>query len=253
MGRIKRVSQMFVAVAAGVVLAVAGPAKATWSIIAVDRATGEVGIAGASCTFNVQGIAKVVPGVGAVAVQAMSNSEAREHGLEMMRDGATPAEIIEAMRDERFDPENQQYAVVVLAEGVESAAYSGEETSPWRGVAAGDGVSVQGNILTDEAVVKDALAAFEKMKGKPLADRLVAAMQAGAKAGGDSRCGKQHARSAFVTVFKRDNKPNRPYLQVLVYGCEKGGTPAVARLVEEFQRWKDYGTKDTSTSLYVMP
>jgi uncharacterized Ntn-hydrolase superfamily protein len=251
-GRIKHVSRMSVVVAFAVMLAVTGPARATWSIIAVDRATGEVGIAGASCTFNVQGIAEVVPGVGAIAVQAMSSDEAREHGLTMMRDGATPFEIVEAMRDERFDPENQQYAVIVLAEG-EPATYSGEEISDWNGSAIGDGVSVQGNILADRAVVTDALAAFEKANGKPLTERLVAAMAAGARAGGDRRCGKQHARSAFVTVYRRDDNPRWPYFHMVVYGCEKAGVRAVERLAQEFDRWKEYGTKQKSTRLYILP
>ncbi|VAX38406.1 hypothetical protein MNBD_PLANCTO03-1944 [hydrothermal vent metagenome] len=111
---------------------------------------------------------------------------------------------------------------------------------------------MQGSILTDEAVVADAFAVFERIDGEPLVDRLVAAMEVGTMAGGGSRCGEQAARSVFVTIFKRDNKPHRPYFQVLVYGCETDRQPAVVRLVEEFKRWKDYGTEDASTSLYVM-
>jgi uncharacterized Ntn-hydrolase superfamily protein len=90
------------------VLITSAYAHATWSIIAVNRATGEVGIAGASCTSHVSGIGEIVPGKGAVVVQAASNGEARKLGVKLLQEGATPAQIIEAMRNERFDPENRK-------------------------------------------------------------------------------------------------------------------------------------------------
>ena len=57
-------------------------AKATWSIIIIDPKTKEIGIAGASCTYSVYGIGGIVPGKGAVVVQAMSNKSARNKGLQ---------------------------------------------------------------------------------------------------------------------------------------------------------------------------
>jgi hypothetical protein len=59
-------------------------AKATWSVIVIDPNTKEIGIAGASCTYSVYGIGGIVPGKGAVVVQAMSNKLARNKGLQMM-------------------------------------------------------------------------------------------------------------------------------------------------------------------------
>ena len=178
-------------------------AHATWSIIAVNRATGEVGIAGASCTSHVSGIGEIVPGKGAVVVQAMSNGEARKLGVKLLQEGATPAQIIEAMRDERFDPENQQYGVIVLVADQSPATYSGKRITEWNGVMTGDDVAVLGNTLVDEKVVSAAFAAFHAVKGKSLGERLMAALVAGANAGGDKRCGKQHATAAFLTVYKQ--------------------------------------------------
>ncbi len=131
--------------------------QGTWSIAAVDRSTGEVGIAGASCTYNVQGIGEVIPGIGVVVVQGMSSDEAREHGIKQLGDGASPSQVVAAMCDQRFDPANQQYAVVSLRPDHPAATFSGKLTDSWRGSATGDGVSVQGNSLVSEEVVKKAL------------------------------------------------------------------------------------------------
>jgi uncharacterized Ntn-hydrolase superfamily protein len=87
---------------------------ATWSIIMIDPKTNEIGIAGASCTYNCYGIGKIIPTMGAIIVQAMSNNRAREKGLEMILADATPGQIIQALRSPDFDPERQQYAVVTL-------------------------------------------------------------------------------------------------------------------------------------------
>ena len=171
----------------------------------------------------------------------------------MLSEGASAEEILDAMRDPEFDPENQQYAVVLLKEGEAPAVYTGTETSGWKGSAIGDGVSVQGNILASEDVVIDALKAFEESDGLPLSELLVLALKAGHDAGGDSRCGEQGALSAFVTVFKPENPPQRAYFHFVVYGSEMGGDPAVIRLAEEYERWKAYGTEQSSTRLYIIP
>src|SRR4051812_38072718 len=92
----------------------AGQCLATWSIIIIDPATRLIGVAGASCTPNCYGIGAAIPGKGAIIVQAMSNSEARKRGLEMILANASPEEIITALRNADFDPERQQYAVVTL-------------------------------------------------------------------------------------------------------------------------------------------
>ena len=97
------------------------------------------------------------------------------------------------------------------------------------------------------------MAAFQSAGKKSLAERLMAALVAGAEAGGDQRCGEQRARSAFVTVYRADDDARTPYYHVAVYGIDKGGIPAVARLAEEFTRWKRGGQDQKSTRSYIVP
>src|SRR6478736_1628177 len=93
------------------VLSLSYQAFATWSIIIIDPKTKEIGIAAASCTYNCYGIGRIVPGMGAIIVQAMSNNEAREKGIEMILAEASPEQIIKALQDTIFEPDRQQYAV----------------------------------------------------------------------------------------------------------------------------------------------
>ena len=67
-----------------------------------------LGVLITSAYAHVSGIGEIVPGKGAVVVQAASNGEARKLGVKLLQEGATPAQIIEAMRNERFDPENRK-------------------------------------------------------------------------------------------------------------------------------------------------
>jgi uncharacterized Ntn-hydrolase superfamily protein len=210
-------------------------AYATWSIIAVDRKTGETGVAGASCTSDVTGIASVVPGKGAIVVQAASNYFARVQGAGLIDKGTPPNEILATIRDKQFDPEHQQYGVVTLYDDSAPLVYSGVSISNWRGAKLGADVATLGNTLVGQAVVDDAFEAFDTNKDKSLAERLVLALNAGAKAGGDNRCGTQHARSAFVMVYQPQTDSN---LTLAVTGIKLGGKPAVVLLNEQFERWK---------------
>ena len=97
---------------------------ATWSIIAVDRKTGEIGIIGASCTFDVSGIASIVPGKGAIVVQARSSYYARMTGVELMESDASAEVILAAMRNKKFTPEQQQYGVILLNDNKIEEAHS---------------------------------------------------------------------------------------------------------------------------------
>lgn len=194
---------------------------ATWSITAVDPETGEVGIAGASCTYSVWGIAGVAPGKGVIVAQAKSNMKAKRLGVKMLSKGASPQEVIDAIIVPKFDPDFslQQYGVAALGFENESRSYTGAEVSDAKAEAQGYGVSVQGNILPNTNVVSEALKAFEsnsKNDKMSLADRLMVALEAGAAAGGDRRCGKQKARSAFIIVARSTDDKNSPYLNLKI-------------------------------------
>ncbi|MDC6350101.1 DUF1028 domain-containing protein [Zeaxanthinibacter sp. PT1] len=164
---------------------------ATRSIIAVDRNTGEIGIAGASCTFDVSGIASIVPGKGAIVVQAASNYFARMKGAELMNVGTTQQEILNAMMDEKFHPENQQYGIIQLSSELRPIVYSGSGIRGWHGEKVDMDFAVMGNILPGKKVVEKAFEAFYTHGDKSLAERLMLALSAGEQAGGDKRCGTQ--------------------------------------------------------------
>ncbi len=211
------------------------PCYATWSIIAVDRQTGEIGIAGASCTFDVSGIASIIPGKGAIVVQAASSYMARMKGVELMGNGATLEEILEAMMHDEYQPKRQQYGLILLDSNTIPLVHSGSEIQEWNGEKLGSDFSVMGNILPGEAVILNAYNAFNENRDKPLAERLMLALKAGEEAGGDKRCETQYARSAFIMVYKPQDGA---ILKLAIQGIERGGKPAVALLNEQFEFWR---------------
>lgn len=226
-------------------------ALATWSISAVDRETGEIGIAGASCTFNVQGIGEVLPGKGAVIVQAMSSDTARAEGMKLLREGKPPTDILSAIKNVKFDFENQQYSVISLANGVQPAVYSGISTSDFKGAIVSEDFTVQGNILAGAQVLTEAERSLKSSQRGHLSKRLVDSLLAGSKAGGDKRCGSQTARSAFVTVYKKDDSQRWPHFHLVVYGIEKGGSNAVSVLAKKYKGLQKQISENKSTRVYI--
>jgi uncharacterized Ntn-hydrolase superfamily protein len=169
---------------------------ATFSIVARDEATGELGVAVASRFFAV---GHVVPwakaGVGAVATQSFMNTSFGWRGLELLEKGLTPAEVVNVLIRSDNNPGQRQFGIV-SADGA-SATYTGKNCLAWAGGRNGPNYAVQGNILAKEAVVTAMEKAYLETRGT-LADRLYAALLAGEKNGGDSR-GKQ---SAAILVVK---------------------------------------------------
>ncbi|NBP69908.1 MAG: DUF1028 domain-containing protein [Cytophagia bacterium] len=223
---------------------------ATWSIIIIDPETKEIGIAGASCTYSCYGIGKIIPNVGAIIVQAMSNSQAREKGIHMILAGAPPEQIIEAMRDSIFDPERQQYAVITIKYIQEPRIYTGQLTHSINGGLTDYGVSVQGNTLASDQELEAIMIAVRAGKENLLhiAELLMTALEAGSVAGGDKRCGEQKATSAFLIVAKPTDK--KPYLDLLIFGQGKGKQNAVDLLRIKYNKWKSkHGDQLTTPQL----
>jgi len=233
----KKLQQFILAL--GFLVMLTGTAKATWSIIVIDPKTKEVGIAGASCTYSVYGIGGIIPGKGAVVVQAMSNKDARNKGLQMVLADASPEEILKAIRDPEFDPENQQYAVVCLNNLGKPQTYTGLETTPDKGAVTSKGVSIQGNTLTNTQMLNKILQTVMNAQKKSLSiqDVLMLALEAGAEYGGDKRCGDRKALSAFLTVAKPDDDMKHPYINLIV-NQEDDSTNAVKALRKKFDNWK---------------
>lgn len=223
------------------------PVSATWSIIVVDPKTKEIGIAGASCTPSVYGIGAIVPGKGAIVVQAMSNGLARLQGFRMIMDGATPAMVLNAIMKPDYDPEHQQYAILCLNDIEHPATYTGTKTTAHKGALTGNGISVQGNTLTSPEELQAIFDAAVKAQkdSLPIQDILMLALEAGARSGGDKRCGERKASSAFLTVSKPWDV-DKHWLNLVIYGNDKH-THAVEALRQKFNQWKS-GTKDIGTA-----
>jgi len=210
----------------------------TWSIIVVDAKTKEIGIAGASCTVSVYGIGRIVPGKGAIVVQAMSNAFARLRGFRMIMDGDTPDAILDKLRQPQYKPEEQQYAIVCMNDIDHPATYTGTKTTSHAGTITGNGISVQGNTLTNDDELQAIFDAAVKAQkdSLPIQDILMMALEAGAKTGGDKRCGERKASSAFLTVSKPDDV-EKHWLNLVIYGNDDH-TPAVEALRRKYDDWK---------------
>jgi uncharacterized Ntn-hydrolase superfamily protein len=168
---------------------------ATFSIVARDPATGELGVAVASKFFAV---GSVVPwgraGVGAVATQAFANTTFGWRGLDLLAMGATPEEARDILLRTDTDPEQRQFGIV--SNDGSSVTYTGSECLAWAGGRSGADYAIQGNILAGEEVVAAMESVFVETGG-PLAERLYAALLAGEREGGDSR-GKESAALLVV-------------------------------------------------------
>jgi uncharacterized Ntn-hydrolase superfamily protein len=235
----------------------AGQAHATWSVIVLDRETHSIGLAGASCSDYVAGIAGYVPGKGAVMAQAASNWQAKTKAEDLIRTGAAPDQILAKIIDPNFDPEfsRQQYAIMTFDTFDKPVTYTGTATEDYHGAITGDGFSTQGNMLPGSEVleaVATSIGATRKAK-HPIEAILLRALEAGASAGGDKRCGKQRATSAFIMVIRADLPWWEPYLNLNVHHVHKGGPNAVALVREEYRRWKAHYRGSRSTSWAIAP
>lgn len=181
------------------------PPVATFSILGYDPETGEVGGAVQSRVFSVgNGVLWAEANVGVVATQAIVDVSYGPQGLDLLRQGVAPEDVVRTIlandpnpQPERWTVEGRQFSVMDASGRV--ATHTGPRASEWAGHRTGRYVSAQGNILAGPAVVEDMVAAFESTEGH-LSFRLLAALEAGQAAGGDTR-GMQ---SAAMIIVKED-------------------------------------------------
>jgi uncharacterized Ntn-hydrolase superfamily protein len=167
----------------------------TYSIVARDPTTGELGVAVQSHWFSVGPLVPwAMPGVGAVATQANIEVAHGPHGLALLRDGLDASAALERLLVADPGAAGRQVAIVDAAGRV--AAYTGSSCMPEAGHVTGDGVSCQANIMASARVWPAMLRAFEAASG-PLVTRLLAALDAAEAEGGDIR-GRQSAAILVV-------------------------------------------------------
>jgi uncharacterized Ntn-hydrolase superfamily protein len=185
----------------------------TFSIVAADPLVGECGVAVASKFLSA---GAVVPwargGVGAIATQSYAKTSYGPAGLDLLAKGLTPQAVIDRLIAADRDSAKRQVGIVDMRGG--AATFTGGECFPWFGGLSGDHVAVQGNILVGEATVTAMLQAFHTTAG-PLAGRLLAALKAGDRAGGDRR-GKQSAALLVVKPAGGYGGGNDRYLDLRV-------------------------------------
>jgi uncharacterized Ntn-hydrolase superfamily protein len=173
----------------------------TYSIVARDRETGELGVAVQSRAFNTGAIVPwAAPGVGVVATQSYTEPSYGPLGLDLLRAGRTPEEALAELVAADEEPEYRQ--VAILDGNGRVAVHVGEACIPAAGFAAGEGFSAQANMVDSERVWESMAESFERSEG-PLAERLIDALDAAEAAGGDWR-GRQ---AGGIIVVAAEGEP----------------------------------------------
>jgi uncharacterized Ntn-hydrolase superfamily protein len=186
------------------------PPVATFSILAMDPATGEIGGAVQSRVFSVgNGVLWAEAGVGAAATQAIVDVSYGPQAIALLRQGMSPEAVVRKIWSDDPDPrpqdwtkEGRQFAVIDARGNV--FAYTGPKATEWAGnkacTAADAHCTAQGNILAGPAVVDSMVAAYERTAGQHISLRLLAALDGGQLAGGD----KRGMQSAAMVIVKKN-------------------------------------------------
>ena len=191
-------------------------AQDTFSIVAIDTITGEVGSAGASCVdmSNFPGytddfLGELFPGLGAINTQAYYHPTNQSNARDRMNLGDTPSQIIDWLveNDVSGQPQLRQYGIVaVVDESPQSAAHTGIATDDYKNHVLGPNYSIQGNILLGQEILDSMEYRFLTAEGD-LACKLMAAMQGANVIGADTRCSSNGTSSlfAFIKVAQPDD------------------------------------------------
>ncbi|MFI5309875.1 MAG: DUF1028 domain-containing protein [Gemmatimonadales bacterium] len=186
------------------------PPVATFSILAMDPVTGEIGGAVQSRVFSVgNGVLWAEAGVGAAASQAIVDVSYGPQAIALLRQGMSPEAIVKKIWADDPDPrpgdwtkEGRQFAVIDAKGNV--FAYTGPKATEWAGnkacTARDAHCTAQGNILAGSAVVDSMVAGYERTAGQRIQLRLLAALEGGQLAGGD----KRGMQSAAMLIVKKN-------------------------------------------------
>jgi len=226
----------------------------TFSIVAIDSLTGEIGSAGATCLDarflnGLPGaliISDVIPGFGVIHTQALWNRNNQQNARLRLEQGNSPAEVISWLRDNDVEnnPSVRQYGIVSFDENrnVRSAAFTGVNCLDVKGHITGTYYAIQGNILSGLDILDSMEARFLHASG-PLSDRLMASLQAAKVAGADIRCLNEgvSSQSAFIRVARPEDLPTDLYLDINV-GFTPVGYDPLDSLQIKYNQWKAVAT-----------
>lgn len=244
-------------------------AQDTFSIIAVDPDTGEVGSAGASCVTGVGPngiidiITRIIPGRGGVNSQAyvcIPNVNLN-NAIAQMEQGSSPTEIIDwliandACSSQNFDPEFRQYGIADFDPNGDprTAGFTGNMTDDYTEDRQGPTYSIQGNILLDQSIIDNMEDGFNNTEGT-LADKLMAAMQGANVPGADTRCLNSGTSSttAYLLVYRSDDDPNDPYIRLNV-GQQPAGIEPIDLLQDLYDAFLSTPENTFARSIQLYP
>jgi uncharacterized Ntn-hydrolase superfamily protein len=213
------------------------PLAHTFSIVARDPESGQLGVAVQSHYFSVGPIVPwAEPGVGAVATQSLVEVSYGPRGLELMQSGKSAKQALEELLSQ--DPNREVRQVAMIDARGEVATHTGSKCIPDAGDHVGEQYSVQANLMANAKVWPAMARAYETAKGD-LAERLLAALEAGQRAGGDIR-GQQSAAIVIVSG-KRSTKPWQD--RVMDLRVEDSPRP-IAELKRLVRVWRAYRNVD---------
>lgn len=192
-------------------------AQDTFSIVAVDSVTGEVGSAGASCVdlllffpnFAIDFLGDLIPGQAAINTQANYNAANQSNARQRMLAGDTPQQAISWLtaNDVNNTPNVRQYGIAALVNGApQTAGYTGSGTLNYKNHIAGPNYSIQGNILSGQAILDSMEARFLAEPGD-LACKLMAALQGAKVPGADTRCATNGSGTSSLFAFLKVAQP----------------------------------------------
>ena len=193
----------------------------TFSLVAVDPATGESGVTVTTrvpCVGN--GVPWVRAGVGAVATQASTRTAYGDELLDMLEQGLSPQEALE--RATAADEQRERRQVGVIALDGSSAQHTGTGPGNWAGHRSGFNYATQGNVLVGPEVLAAVAEVFEASEGsgRHLADRLIEALAAGQAIGGDRRVGRLQSAAVIVADPREGRSRRADGLTVNINVCE---------------------------------
>ena len=269
MNKTKKIIRMICSMAV-LFISFAGTSQDTFSIIAVDAETGEVGSAGASCVdlSNFAGLetgflGELFPGEGAINSQAAYTQSNQVNARNRFNTGDTPQEIIDWLvaNDVQNQPQQRQYGIVRLIDGSpQSAAHTGVDCFDYKNHITGPNYSIQGNILLGQGILDSMEARFLRCNGD-LSCKLMAAMQGANVIGADNRCTDNGTSSlfAFLKVAQPNDSFGNPTLSLGVEFQDGQGIEPIDRLQIEFDNSYNCATStldivfDEYFNLYPIP
>lgn len=222
----------------------------TFSIVAVDSVTGEVGSAGASCldASDIAGgaaiISDIIPGKGAIHTQSFWRPGNQNNARRRMLAGDSPDQIMtwlgNRFNDVDLDSRQRQYGAAAFDSigSPAAASYTGPNCFDWKGHLVGENYAIQGNILLGPQILDSMEARFLRASGT-LADRLMEALQGANVPGADSRCLAEgvSSQSAFLRVAKPGDPEDSLWLDIIVDITPFGEEP-IDSVQVRYDEWK---------------